>query len=208
MLQDVNTINYNTIKKIILADKKNSIVIFDFDYTITTLDSETSIGVFTKYLPVKYKIKKKKLDLLTKKAKSKILYYIIWKRKLKLLLKYYDENILNSINYLKEFKINSSIKKIIMNLNKNKIPIIIYSSGITEVIQNVLIKNEIYSDNIKIIANSMNNSTKIITPKKRKIRNINYKNIYVFGDKIDDLKIINNSMNILVTSNKMKRYYR
>ena len=90
MLQNANIINYNNIKKEILFDKKNTIVIFDFDYTITTSNSETSIGVFTNYLPIKYKKKKKILDNLTLKAKSKISYYILWKYKLKLLYKYYS----------------------------------------------------------------------------------------------------------------------
>ena len=209
MLQNANIINYNNIKKEILFDKKNTIVIFDFDYTITTSNSETSIGVFTNYLPIKYKKKKKILDNLTLKAKSKISYYILWKYKLKLLSKYYSKELLNQIPYKKSFKLNKNIKKLIIELAKNDIPTIIYSSGMYDVIKSVLEENKIFFNNIKIISNLIDLKTKkisknIITPKKAKLKNINYKNIFVFGDKMNDLKIIKNATNILVTDNEFK----
>lgn len=201
------------VKKIleeILKNKQHAIAIFDFDYTITNNKSNSSIGVFTEYLPTKYKIKKQKIDNITLKINSKIGYYIIWKYKLNLLSKYYSETLINNINYKKEFQFNVDIYKLIVEIQKNNIPIIICSSGITDIIKKFLELNKINLKGITIIANSIDLNTqktskKIITPKNKKNFHIEEKtHKYVFGDRIEDLNIVENSIKYLVSDNGIK----
>lgn len=200
------------VKKIlnnILKNKNDAIAIFDFDYTITNKKSNSSIGVFTKYLPLEYQLKKQKIDNITIKTKTKFGYYLIWKYKLNLLSKYYSDTLINKINLGDEFYLNHKIYDLIIELKNNKIPIIIYSSGMREIIQKFLRLNNIDLSEFDIIANSIDLNTKkliskIITPKNKKMFNIDKKYKYVFGDKIDDLYIVDDSIKFLVDDNNIK----
>ena len=201
---DVNEILYR-----ILKNRKESIVIFDFDYTITNKESNSSIGVFTKYLPIKYQLKKQKIDALTLKTNTKLSYYMIWKYKLKLLSKYYSTSLLNCIDLKTEFQFNKEIYKFIIELQKNNIPIVIYSSGIKDIIERFLILNDISLLGISIIANSIDLNTqkivsKIITPKNKRLSNIDKKYKYIFGDRVEDLNIVNDSIKFLVDDNNIE----
>ena len=166
------------------------IVVFDFDYTITTKDSNSSIGVFSNYLPKRYKSKKMKLDYLTNKVRNRFAYLLIWKLKLKLLENYNAEEYLNIINYRKEFILNREIVKVIRLLSNSGSKIIIYSSGIKEVIERVLCFNSIGLDNIEIRANSLYEDGLVITPNKKKIKDLNEDRVILIGDSKSDLNII------------------
>ena len=120
-----------------LTNKKSTIVVCDFDYTMTTKDSNSSIAVFSNYLPERYRKRKKKIDCLVKIMKNETAYRFLWKLKLKLLKKYDGKNILDKIDYRKEFSMNNKMIDIIKLFNKKGVPIIIYSSGIQEIIVNI-----------------------------------------------------------------------
>ena len=173
-----------------LINKKSIIVICDFDYTITTKDSNSSIAVFSNYLPKEYIKRKKKIDYLVNTIKNEFIYKFLWKLKLKLLKKYDGKNVLKKIDYKKEFFINNEVVDLIKLFYKKNISVIIYSSGIQEVITNILESYSINFDNIKIIANSLDNMVDVITPYKKALPNLNYKKIILIGDNDKDLNIV------------------
>ena len=134
---------------------------------------------------------------------------IIWKKKLKLLAKYYNSSVLKEINYNKEFMLNDSMITLINNLLENKVKVIIYSSGMKEIIVNVLKNNSVNIERIEIVANSIDVDTKridkkIITPKNKRLKHLNYKYIALFGDSIHDLKIASNSLKVLINDEKFE----
>lgn len=174
-----------------LINKGPIIVVCDFDHTITTKNSNSSIAVFSNYLPKKYKKKKKKIDCLVNIIKTEVTYKHLWKLKLKLLRKYGGKNILDKIDYKKEFFINNKMIDIIKLFDKKNIPIIIYSSGIKEIIVNIFDTYSINFDNTKIIANSLDNMVNVITPYKKTIPFLSNKKVVLIGDNEKDLNIIN-----------------
>ncbi len=188
-----------------ISKGKVSKIIFDFDYTLTSKDSNSSIGVFNNYLPKAYYRKKKFLDFLTFIAFSKYSYKIIWKLKLKLLSLYFKKDLINNIDIANEFKPNAIVIDILSNAIKNNIDVLIYSSGIEEIILKFLEINSIDKNNIRIIANKLNNVnlSKIITPKKDKLCFKQEENIILIGDKRDDLKIVDKAIKILIKNDKL-----
>ncbi len=174
-----------------LTNKKSTIVVCDFDYTMTTKDSNSSIAVFSNYLPERYRKRKKKIDCLVKIMKNETAYRFLWKLKLKLLKKYDGKNILDKIDYRKEFSMNNKMIDIIKLFNKKGVPIIIYSSGIQEIIVNIFNTYSINFDSIKIIANNLDNMVDVITPYKKEIPILNNKKVILIGDNEKDLNFVN-----------------
>lgn len=181
-------------KQIIILERKkynkiidSDIYIIDFDHTLTTMDSSTSIGVFSNILDIKYKIKKEKID--KKLLKTKILYKYYWFKKIKLLKKYISKDDINSaINY---FKPNLYL----INKLKGK-NIIICSSGYEELIS-LLLNMYNFSYDL-LIANKLNTSYfNIVTPKNKykfvdkyiKKNNMEHKKIVLIGDDDNDIKM-------------------
>ena len=195
---------YNEILKR-MNNGKVSIIIFDFDYTLTTLDSNSSIGVFSNYLPRAYCKKKKVLDILTNIATTSKFYELIWRSKLKLLSSYYIKDLIKKINITNEFKPNKSTMEILNRAIKSNINVIIYSSGIEEIIVEFLKVNGINNKKVKIIANKLShvNLSTVITPKKKKLELELDENIILIGDKIDDLKIIDNATKMLLKNTEL-----
>lgn len=184
----------------LLADN-NVVAVIDFDYTITTKNSNSSIGVFTNYLSKKYQEKKKRLDNMTNRFKNRLIYKFIWNSKIRLLKKYNAKEVLNDIDYKNEFKINNDIVKLIKMIEKSNNKIIIYSSGLKEIIVKVLESYNIKYDNIKILANSFNSKgNSIITPYKKKL-NIENSTILI-GDNDNDLNVINSNYLIKIVEDK------
>lgn len=174
-----------------LINKESIIVVCDFDYTITTKNSNSSIAVFSNYLPERYRKRKKKIDCLVNIIRNETTYRFLWKLKIKLLKKYDGKNVLDKIDYKKEFSINNKMINIIKLLNKKGVPVIIYSSGIKEIIVNIFNTYSINFDNIKIIANNLDNIVDVITPYKKKIPILNNKKVVLIGDNEKDLNIVN-----------------
>ncbi len=195
---------YNEILKKINKGKISTIV-FDFDYTLTTQNSDSSIGVFSKYLPESYYNKKKVLDFFTNIALSSMFYKLIWYLKLKLLLKYNAKSMIDKIDIDREFKANKSTIDILKNAINNDVNVIIYSSGLEEIITKFLKTNNIDDKNVDIKANNLRNVdlSLIITPKKKKLNFSSQKCVLLIGDKKDDLKIANNAKKILLKNDDL-----
>lgn len=192
----------------LIEHSEEAVAIFDFDYTLTTNLSESSIGVFTKYLPHEYKKKKEVIDKISEKWNNRFFLKIIWKYKLKFLSKYYNENVLNKINIKSDFILNDFTIKILKKCCENNIHTIIYSSGLKSVIESVLSYYKINYINLEIIANNINVdhslNRKIITPKNKKMKFHKSKYVILFGDKKFDLKIVKKSIKILIKNNDYK----
>ena len=187
----------------LIKNNKDSIAIFDFDYTLTYSESESSIGVFTKYLPKEYRTKKQIIDKFSNIINNKFFMMIIWKYKLNLLSKYYNKKKKKKINYNKDFILNKNVLKMMKKLSDNNVETLIYSSGIKDIITNVLKSNKVMFNKSKIFANDIDVDSKkinknIITPKNKRIKHNNYKYVILFGDKKEDLNIIKKSLKILV----------
>lgn len=56
-------------------------IVMDFDHTITTYDSETTIGVFSKVLGTHYVQEKHLIDIKVNKCKNKIEMLCLWSKK-------------------------------------------------------------------------------------------------------------------------------
>lgn len=176
--------------KQLLKSQNKVVAVFDFDYTLTTQDSNSSINVFFNYMPKGYKIKKKTLDLISKVCKNRIVYKIIWKSKLRLLKLYGASKTLDKIAYKEEFKLNSTMLEIINLLSKNNAKIVIYSCGLSEIIKRVFDAYNIELCNCNIISNSIYGITDfVITPYKEKLKGYNDSCVILFGDNINDLKV-------------------
>lgn len=195
---------YNEILKKI-NNSEISTIVFDFDYTLTTQNSESSIGVFSKYLPESYYNKKKVLDFFTNIALSSMFYKLIWYLKLKLLFKYNAKSMINKINIYREFRVNKSAIDILKNAIDNDVDVIIYSSGLEEIITKFLKINNIDDKKVDIKANNLRNVdfSSIITPKKKKLNFSSQECVLLIGDKIDDLKIVNNAKKILLKNDEL-----
>lgn len=184
-----NTI-YNKIKNNI----DNKIIIIDFDHTITTKNSETSIGVFNRLLNMEYVTKKRKID--NKVSKNTIILTYYWYKKIKLLKKYIKRKyIKESINY---FKPN---KEIIDLLNETNSKIIICSSGYKDIIKEFLYKYKIRYN--YLLANTLNsNIFNVITPNnkyrfvKKITNNLNNKKYILIGDMPSDNNMIKSNNKI------------
>lgn len=192
----------------LINHSEDAVAIFDFDYTLTTNLSESSIGVFTKYLPQEYKKRKEVVDKISEKHNNRFLLKIIWKYKLKFLSKFYNENILNKIDIKNDFILNDFTIKILKKCCENNIHTIIYSSGLKSVIEKVLSYYKINFINLEIIANNIDFDHKlnrgIITPKNKRMKLQRNKYVILFGDKKEDLKIVKKSVKILINNNKYK----
>lgn len=191
-------------KHLALLKRKNNVVaVFDFDYTITTKDSNSSIGVFTNYMSENYKKKKYILDYLTLKSKNKFLTRIIWKLKLVLLKRHNVGQVLNKINYKKEFRINEKILELIKILLEYDVKIIIYSSGMEMIIKNILKVYKIKNPNICIKANTLETKFfKIITPYKRILKDISLNStVILYGDQDNDLMVYDDTQYVVKVLN-------
>ena len=197
--------------KIIKDNNKDSVAVFDFDYTLTLTNSNSSIGVFTNYLPTSYKSKKKRIDFVIDHINNKHVIKLMWWLKIKLLSKYYSNEVLKKIIYKEEFHLNTRLVNILNELIDNGVNIIIYSSGMKQIIMNVLEINNIDIKKIRIIANDIDIESKkiksdIITPKNKKLNDNQYSHVILFGDRKEDLGIIKKASKFIVKDEEIKKY--
>lgn len=186
----------------IIKQSNRTTIIMDFDHTITTYDSNTSISVFSEILSEKYTRSKYKIDEKVNKENSKISLYYLWLKKIFLLKKF------NANEYIKEaskyFKIRPSFFKIYLYCIQNNIKLIIVSSGYKPLINYILKNNNII--NVEIIGNE--HLYHIVTPfNKYKFIKKNYYHPIIIGDNIMDKFIVkdNDSISIGICNN-LKEY--
>lgn len=204
----------------IKLNSKNYSIITDFDRTITNAISSDSwdasgamLGqdfkeklnnLYCKYAPIEkdYTISKneKEKDMIEWYSKCMELYFEYGLTKEKL-----EKSIQNSNLIFRE-----GAKDLLQNANKNNIPVVILSAGIGNVIEQFLKENNCYFENMYIISNFIEfeksgnmkkfNNEKIIhtlnktmeghMPKEFEERVNNKKYKLLFGDLIEDLKMV------------------
>ena len=188
-----------------IGKSENIVCVMDFDHTITTFNSSTSIGVYSQYLGQEYKNKKDRIDKFVNKYSGKLITKYLWIKKILLLKKYYNKELLEEIS--KNFKIRKEFKELFEYLNKNNIEFIICSSGHKELIELILKNNAIF--NYRLLANRINTPIyDIITPynKHKFLRKYtNNKKAIIIGDHIgDSLMVEKNKVSIGVANEENK----
>ena len=201
-------------------EEGNFYIVMDFDRTLTTSDSFSSYEIIfnnktisrpfyneSKLLNDKYeKIEiDSKIDNKTKKIKMKE-----WLDKsIQLLIKYnISEETINKLVDSSKMQLRKGAKDFLKLMQFYNIQVIIISAGIENVIIEFLKANDIFYNNITVISNFFifnndkiklkndivyaENKDKIVLPKNVTDKIKNKKKIVLLGDRIDDIKMINN----------------
>ena len=200
-----------------LRNLTNYYVITDFDRTLTTRESEPSMGIVPKYLGGECLAERTKifehyrpLELdYTIEAKEKQKIMKEWANKsFTLLSKYLTQDIIHRA--LKDANIHLRVgaKEFLIEMKNKDIPVIIMSSGVGNIVKAFLEKEECLFNNIKIVSNffefqdgkagiDLNNVMATSNKDYKKIpedirNNIEKKqNGLLFGDLIEDIKMAN-----------------
>ena len=192
-------------------------VITDFDRTLTTKESEPSMGIVPKYLGGECLAKRteifnyyRPLELdytIEKKEKQRIMKE--WANKsFTLLSKYLTQDIIYKALENANIHFREGAKEFLIEMNNRNIPVIIMSSGVGNIVKAFFEKEECLFNNIKIVSNFFEfengkahidlNSIMATSNKEHKkipeyIRSqIEEKqNTLLFGDLIEDIKMAN-----------------
>ena len=192
-------------------------VITDFDRTLTTKDSEPSMGIVPKYiggecLEERTKIfnyyRPLELDYtIDEKEKEKIMRE--WANKsFSLLSKYLTQDIIYKALENANMHFRKGAKEFLIKMKNMNIPVIMMSSGVGNIIEAFLEKEECMLDNIKIVSNffefentkaniDLNNIMATLNKEYKRIpkdvrEEIDKKeNVLLFGDLIEDIKMAN-----------------
>ena len=144
-------------------NKENTYIVIDFDKTITSYNSDDSWGIAKGQLGEEISEKMNKLH--DKYRPIELDYTIPLKEKTEAMVKWYESCMALYHKYnLTQDKLIESVKKgnlifrqgakdFLNKANKEKIPIIIMSAGIANVIKEFLILQNCYFENIYIIGN-------------------------------------------------------
>lgn len=133
------------------------IILSDFDGTITSNDSISTIGLYNRIYPEYMKeLRIIRNELINSKLNSEIITLKYAKIQLELLSKYLKENDNVDESLYDFFKLRGGFENLINYVNRFHHELIICSSGIGNVINKVIEKNDIDNTNIKIISNFYN----------------------------------------------------
>lgn len=189
-------------------DAQDISIVTDFDKTLTCSESESTIGVFSKFLPNTYVEAKSVIndmeekiignDEISNKYKNLFMKYI-WKKKLILLSEYLkDTKLIQEIVHSGLFVFRDGAIESLNYLQK-KYEVIINSSGIGDIIVSLLKHNACSFENIKIFSNFYNfdsasfDLTRCIFPTDKTNRyyrkEILNKQLILIGDTIEDLSM-------------------
>ncbi len=200
-----------------LKDLSDFYIITDFDRTLTTGDSEPSMGIVPQFLGGKCLEERTKifnyyrpleLDYTIKeKEKQKIMKE--WANKsFTLISKYLTQDIIYKALENANIHFRKGAKDFLEKMNNKNIPVIIMSSGVGNIIKAFLEKEECLFNNIEIVSNffefqeeraniDLNNIMATLNKEYEKIsEDIRNKleqkeNAIIFGDLIEDIKMAN-----------------
>lgn len=188
--------------------KENLCIVTDFDKTITSNESVSSIGVFSNFFPKQYAEEKSKImeqeeKIFLSKDISNVqkeqLLHSIWIKKLKLLKEFLNNcKVINDIVSSNQFIFRDDAIETI-NYLQRKYQVIINSSGFGNLIIELLKKEGCHFDNLVVFSNFIQNGmidfSKMIDPYRKYnteyIKYINnYKNFVLLGDSLTDLNML------------------
>lgn len=198
-------------------------VLSDFDRTLTSYDSKTSWSILYDYEKINKNFKETANNLyeyyrpielnetMNKKLRNKKMQEW-WIKVINLAIEYQvTPSIIKELTNNKNvMKFRAGAKKFLKNMYQRKIPLIIISAGLGNLIEEFLHKNNCYYNNIYIISNflefqnekvigiksniihSLNkNETSLPTSIKEKLQN--RPNIILLGDQIADIKMLSST---------------
>jgi len=200
-----------------LKELSDFYVITDFDRTLTTKESEPSMGIVPKYLGGKCLQERTKifnyyrpLELdytIEKKEKQKIMKE--WANKsFSLLSKYLTQDVIYKALENANIHFRKGAKEFLGKMNNMNIPVIIMSSGVGNIVKAFLEKEECLFNNIKIVSNffefekgkthidlnnimATSNKEYIRIPEDIRNQIEEKQNTLLFGDLIEDIKMAN-----------------
>ena len=191
-------------------------VILDFDRTITTKESDSSLGVLPNYiggefLETRTKIhdyyRPKELDYsISTEEKQKLMKEWAFKS-FELLTKHITEKDIDKATDKCNMHLRPGAKEFLSKMNDKKIPVIILSGGMGNVIESFLKKQEVLFDNTVIVSNfiefinnkpridynniiSTSNKTYLVIPEETRKVLYNKDKILLFGDIVEDIKMV------------------
>jgi len=196
---------------------KNFYVITDFDRTLTTKDSEPSMGIVPKYLGGECLRERTKifeyyrpleLDYTIKEQEKQKIMKEWANKSFTLLSKYLTQGILDKALKNANIHFRKGAKEFLIKMNNMNIPVIIMSSGVGNIIEAFLKKEGCLFNNIEIVSNFFEFQDEIahidldsimatLNKEYRKIpQNVRNKleqkeNALLFGDLIEDIKMAN-----------------
>ena len=196
-------------KKLIGFNKNKMSIVTDFDKTLTSAESESTLGIFSKFLPDSYVKAKNDINKEEESIsinndltfqRKKILLKYIWVKKLILLSKY-----LKDINTVKEI-VDSGLFNFrdgaIESLNylQKKYEVIINSSGMGNLIVELLKSKGCSFDNLKVFSNFYDFNTSSFDLQncifsadkvnKEYLEAISNKQLILLGDTLEDLSMV------------------
>ena len=196
---------------------KDFFIVTDFDRTLTTKQSEPSMGIIPKFLGGKCLEERLKifnhyrpieLDY-TLEEELKQKYMRDWaKESFNLLSKYVTEEVVAKSLINANLHLRIGVKEFLKKLNEKNIPVIIMSSGIGNIVEGFLKKENCLYNNTVIVSNffefcenkvkidlnnimSTSNKEYIRTPKNVRDKIENKNAGLLFGDLVEDLKMVN-----------------
>lgn len=195
-------------QKIDNFSKENLCIVTDFDKTITSNESASSIGVFSNFFPKQYVDEKaiimeeeEKIVLSNNisDAQKEQLLHSIWIKKLKLLKEFLNNyKVINDIVSSEQFIFRDDAIETINYLQK-RYQVIINSSGFGNLIIELLKNEGCQFDNLIVFSNFVQNDmldfSSVIDPYRKYngayIKYINnYKNFVLLGDSLSDLSML------------------
>ena len=209
---------YNNKEKIEkLKNIKDYVVIIDFDKTLTTSDSDSSVGTIPNFLGGECLERRTKnfeyyrpLELdynISKENKQKLMKE--WAEKsFSIIAEYATENIVKETAKVANLHLRKGAKDFLYKMYKDRIPVVIMSAGVGNIIKEFLQNEQSLYNNITIVSNFFefnNNKAYIDIEKIMATSNKEYNRIskelrskieesskvLLFGDIIEDIRMIN-----------------
>lgn len=194
----------------------NYFVITDFDRTLTTAESEPTMGVIPQYLGGECLEKRTKiynhyrpleLDYTIEQTKKQEIMKQWANESFTLLAKYITEERIKKALINANLYLRPGAKDFLQEMNEENVPVIIMSSGIGNIVEAFLEKENCLFNNVKIVSNFFEfkdgkttiDMSKIMATSNKEysripedIRNeLNEKeNALLFGDLVEDIKMI------------------
>lgn len=200
----------NTLKK-----STNFYVITDFDRTLTTKESEPSMGIIPQYLGGE--CLKKRTEIFEYYRPLELDYNIPPEKKTEIMKEWAQKSFTLLSNYITEEKIHKAlenanihlrhgVKEFFVEMKNKNIPIIVMSSGVGNILKEFLQKENCLFDNVEIVSNFFEfkngkacidfDNIMAVSKKEYKripesIRNkIEGKDAFLFGDLVEDIKMV------------------
>ena len=207
----------NNQEKINNFKKESFYIITDFDRTLTTKESEPSIGIVPTYLGGECLEERMKIFNYYRPLELDYTLGIAEKQKIMkewanksftLLSKYITEDNINKSLENANMHFRKGVKEFLIKMNNMNVPVIIMSSGVGNIVKGFLEKEKCLFNNIKIVSNFYefkNGETYIDLENIMATVNKEYKRIpeniskeiekkesgLIFGDLIEDIKMAN-----------------